>query len=142
MASDRATSVFVISAREQSGVRSLTCASRARTSATAAGRYPGPGTASTFFRGGDRPGYSWSVVVKDVLDAEVLEVIAWAQSEIGDEGLFAVALVGDHDGERGLVWLVGMDANDDPSNETERALRAAMEARRGHTVVRLPSEDA
>ena len=92
-----------------------------------------------FFRGGDRPGHSWSVVVKDVLDAEVLDVIAWAQAEIGNEGLFAVALVGDHNGERGLVWLVGMDANDEPRNETEMALRAAMEARRGHTVVDLPS---
>lgn len=91
-----------------------------------------------FFRGGDRPGYSWSVVVKDVLDAEVLEVVAWAEAEIGDEGLFAVALVSEHEGERGLVWLVGMDANDDPGNETEQALRAAMEARRGRTVVTLP----
>lgn len=91
------------------------------------------------FRGGDRPGYSWSVVVKDVLDAEVLEVVAWAEAEIGDDGLYAIALVSEHDGERGLVWLVGMDANDDPGNETERTLRAAMEARRGLTVVTLPS---
>jgi hypothetical protein len=94
-----------------------------------------------FFRGGDRPGYSWDVQVKDVLDAEVLDVVAWAEREIGDEGLFAVALVGKSStGERGLVWLVGMDANDDPRDELELGLRAAMESRRGRTSVTLPTE--
>lgn len=79
-----------------------------------------------FFRGGERPGHSWSVLVNDVLDAGVLEVIAWAEREIGDEGLFAVALVDQSSsGERGLVWLVGMDANDDPRDELEESLRAA-----------------
>jgi hypothetical protein len=93
-----------------------------------------------FFRGGERPGHSWSVLVNDVLDAEVLEVIAWAEREIGDEGLFAVALVDQSSsGERGLVWLVGMDANDDPRDELEESLRAAMESRRGRATVRLPS---
>jgi hypothetical protein len=89
-----------------------------------------------FFRGGDRPGSSWSVTVHDVLDADVLQTVHWAETEIGDEGLFAVALVEEHDGERGLVWLVGMDANDEPSNELERARRAAMDASRGRQVVR------
>jgi hypothetical protein len=42
-------------------------------------------------------------------------------------------------GERGLVWLVGMDANDEPKDDVEESLRAAMESRRGHTTVRLPS---
>jgi hypothetical protein len=80
------------------------------------------------------------VLVKDVLDADVLEVIAWAEGEIADEGLFAVALVEESSsGERGLVWLVGMDANDDPHNEVERARRHAMESRRGRRTVRLPS---
>lgn len=94
-----------------------------------------------FFRGGDRPGSSWDVLVKDVLDAEVLDVIAWAEREIGDEGLFAVALVDKSStGERGLVWLVGMDANDDPHDELERRLRAAMQSRRGRASVTLPAE--
>jgi len=91
-----------------------------------------------FFRGGgDRPGRSWDVLVKDVLDAEVLGVVAWAEGEIADEGLFAVALVNQSaSGERGLTWLVGMDANDDPANEVERSLRSAMESRRGRRTVR------
>ena len=91
-----------------------------------------------FFRDGDRPGRSWSVDTFDVEDAEVLETVAWAEREIGDEGLYAVALVGEHGTgphSRGLVWLVGMDANDEPSNVTEEALLAAMHSRRGRTVV-------
>ena len=37
------------------------------------------------------------------------------------------------------MWLVGMDANDEPKDDVEKSLRAAMESRRGHTTVRLPS---
>ncbi len=52
-----------------------------------------------FFEGGDRPGYSWSVDTVDITEAEVLEVISWAESEAGEERLFAVALVGERSEE-------------------------------------------
>lgn len=92
-----------------------------------------------FFTGGEHPGRSWDVVAKDVLDAQVLEVVHWAEREISDKGLFAVALVTRRADEQGLVWLVGMDANDEPSNGVEESIRAAMHARRGEPTVRLPS---
>lgn len=93
-----------------------------------------------FFRGGERPDRSWSVDTVDVTDAEVLEVVRWAQDEIGDKGIYAVALVGEDPSSRGtrrrgLTWLVGMDANDVPADDHERALLESMTARRGKVVV-------
>jgi hypothetical protein len=86
------------------------------------------------FQGGDRPGSSWATGTYDVSGADALEVIDWARGEAGD-GLFAVALVRDGLGRtgeirRGLVWLVGHDANDRPASETEQHLADRMHARR------------
>src|SRR6478735_6107420 len=61
----------------------------------------------------------------DVLGADVLQVIDWAQREAGDRFTYAVALVGDRlppdpGDRRGLVWLVGMDGNDCVETDAER----------------------
>ena len=86
------------------------------------------------FHRGDRPGSSWATGTYDVSGADALEVIDWAREEAGD-GPFAVALVRDDldrtgDIRRGLVWLVGHDANDRPASETEQHLADRMHARR------------
>ena len=86
------------------------------------------------FRGGDRPGSSWATDTYDVTGADALEVIDWARERAG-EGLFAVALVRDdlnrmsEAARRGLVWLVGHDANDRPLSETEQHFADRMHAR-------------
>jgi|SRR5205807_6130267 len=87
---------------------------------------------------GDEPGYTtWTY---DISGGDVLDAIRWAQSEAGSERMYAVALVRDErwpDGQnvRGLVWLVGMDANDHPRSDTDHARRNAMLRRRGRAVV-------
>ena len=87
---------------------------------------------------GDEPGHATSTY--DVIGGDVLDAIRWAQKNAGSDRMYSVALVRDEvraDGEtaRGLVWLVGMDANDSPRSGTEQARRAAMLHRRGHKVV-------
>ena len=79
----------------------------------------------------------------DITDADVLQVIDWAQRQAGHRLTYAVALVRDDlDKERvnpghgrGLVWLVGMDGNDtvDDVGE-ERAVQDRMLARRQNPV--------
>ena len=87
---------------------------------------------------GEEPGHAtWTY---DITGGDVLDAIRWAQTEAGSDRMYSVALVRDEvraNGEtaRGLVWLVGMDANDSPTSETEQARRAAMLRRRGHQVV-------
>ena len=87
------------------------------------------------FQGGDRRESSWATSTYDVTGADTLEVIDWAREQAGD-GLFAVALVRDDVDRaagatrRGLVWLVGHDANDRPASETEQYLADRMHARR------------
>jgi hypothetical protein len=87
---------------------------------------------------GDGPGHAtWTY---DITAGDVLEAIRWAQHEAGDDRMYAIALVRDErraGGKiaRGLVWLVGMDANDEPRSEMERARRVAMAGRRGRDVV-------
>lgn len=68
----------------------------------------------------------------DVTGAEALEVLAWAEDQAGDEGLYAVALVGQNArGEQGLTWLQGIDANSAPGDLRQEVLRTAMLGRRG-----------
>jgi hypothetical protein len=87
---------------------------------------------------GEGPGHvTWTY---DFTGGDVLDAIRWAQTEAGSDRMFSVALVRDErrpDGPvvRGLVWLVGMDANDVPISTTEMARRAGMLHRRGHDVV-------
>ena len=84
----------------------------------------------------------------DVIGADVLQVIDWAQRQAGGRLTYAIALVSDPDGpdedvpfDRGLVWLVGMDGNDvtdgDPRTaETQRRMLA-----RRHEPVVIPAQD-
>lgn len=84
----------------------------------------------------------------DIVGADVLQAIDWAQRQAGDRLTYAVALVhnGPHeclspgDG-RGLVWLVGRDGNDAPSGAP--ALHEAQQrmlTRRNHPVG-IPAAD-
>ncbi len=71
----------------------------------------------------------------DLTDVDVLGAVEWAQEHAGSDRLFAVALVapgyggGGDSPDRGLVWLLGIDANEDPSETNANAL-AGMDERR------------
>jgi hypothetical protein len=87
---------------------------------------------------------SWTVSTYDIDGADVLEVIRWAQSQVADDGLYAVALVGERESQapqhrRGLSWLVGRDANDTPEDWAERRTYERMKTRRGRTIVQPES---
>ena len=90
---------------------------------------------------GERDGsYSqgYATATWDILDADLLDVVRWAQDQAGDRSLYSVALVADgyqSYGQRGLVWLVGMDFQDTPLDQRERLLREQMLGRRGRRVV-------
>jgi hypothetical protein len=92
------------------------------------------------FRGGELPEGSWTTWTYDVHDADLLEVAEWAQHEVGDSGLYAVALVRDEhspaDGRshRGLVWLIGNDANGEPLTPREGAAHERMQSLRGKAI--------
>jgi hypothetical protein len=95
-----------------------------------------------YFFAGDGPGCHTSTF--DVTDAEMLEVVQWAEHEAGLQRMFAIALVRDEvrvgggEPERGLVWLLGADANDSGDTDALRVRQATMRSRRRHR--RLPSE--
>lgn len=82
------------------------------------------------FEGGD-PTEGLATSTYDVTGAEALEVITWAEEQAGDAGLYAVALVGDRAGRKGLTWLQGIDANAGPGDLRHEVLRTSMLARRG-----------
>jgi uncharacterized OB-fold protein len=64
-----------------------------------------------FFEG---PGKTYSVSTYDLADATFTEVEAWADGQAGSRR-YSIALVSaDERGNRGLVWLVGGDANENP----------------------------
>jgi len=79
----------------------------------------------------------------DIVGADVIQVIDWAQRQAGNRLTYAVALVCDDAEEerrnpshgRGLVWLVGMDGNgctdDDPR---EQSVQQGMLERRRHPL--------
>lgn len=97
-----------------------------------------------YFFAGEGPGHpTWTY---DVTDADVLDVIRWAQTEAGADRMLAVALVRDDvltDGnqpERGLVWLLGMDANEVAGTDSEQLCQAAMRRRRGRELVLADAE--
>ncbi|MFZ2013205.1 MAG: hypothetical protein WAV00_05230 [Nocardioides sp.] len=87
------------------------------------------------FEGDGEPGGSLDPSTYDVTGAEALEVISWAEEQAGDHGLYAVALVGDRGGRKGLTWLQGIDANAAPGDLRHEVLRTAMLARRGRRSV-------
>lgn len=87
-----------------------------------------------FFKG---PGPSYPVITFDISDATFSEAMRWADDEACDR-LYSIALISSNDqGERGLVWLIGNDANDvldTTSAEADRSveirLRREMEENR------------
>jgi hypothetical protein len=92
-----------------------------------------------YFFAGDGPGHdTWTY---DITDADAVQVMRWAQSEAGADRMFAVALVRDailaegRPRQRGLVWLLGMDANDVVTTEAAQFCQAAMRRRRGRNLV-------
>ena len=90
------------------------------------------------FRRGEHLTSSWSTWTYDVDGADLLEVAHWAQTEVGDSGLYAIALVsgetlGGPSGQ-GIVWLIGSDANDEPHTEQETAAHERMRTLRGRKI--------
>ena len=63
----------------------------------------------------------------DITGADVIQVIDWAQRQAGTSLTYAVALVYDDRAQqqlnpghgRGLVWLAGMDGNDQATDQHE-----------------------
>lgn len=94
-----------------------------------------------FFIGGES-GRPWATNTYDVTDADVLEVLQWAQEQAGNECLYAVALVteeavGTAGPQRGLMWLVGTDANDTATDEAQQHSLTTMRQRQGQRLVAL-----
>ena len=74
----------------------------------------------------------------DVIDADLLDALRWAQDRAGERGLYSIALVADGYRtytDRGLVWLVGMDYQDTPIDDRSREVQEQMLRRRDHLVV-------
>lgn len=76
----------------------------------------------------------------DITGGEVLDAVRWAQERCGEDERYAVALVHDErqpDGSlaRGLVWLLGIDANAGGGDPAAQERLGAMDARRGRKVV-------
>ncbi|KRE63386.1 hypothetical protein [Nostocoides sp. Soil756] len=85
----------------------------------------------------------------DVIGADVLQVLDWAQAQARDGRTYAVALVYDDAAQegstpgfgRGLVWLVGMDGNDQVSEGSASATtQQRMLERRGAPLI-VPTGD-
>ena len=85
-------------------------------------------------RGGEEwtGGTTWTY---DVSDADLLQVVDWAQREAGNTRHYAIALVREDPrrptaDQRGLVWLIGIDGNDSitdpPSLDRQRRMLARM----------------
>jgi hypothetical protein len=92
------------------------------------------------FRGGEQPDRSWTTWTYDVVGADLIQVTQWAQHEVGDSGLYAVALVShrasstDQEPAKGLVWLIGSDVNSEPLSEPEAAAQERMRTLRGKPI--------
>ncbi|ROQ31021.1 hypothetical protein EDF46_3533 [Frondihabitans sp. PhB188] len=84
--------------------------------------------------GGEPAGYD--VRTCDIVEADLIDVLRFAQNEAGTDALYAVALV-EEDSEasdghkRGLIWLTGHDFNDDIDGRT----RDVMIERKGRKLI-------
>jgi hypothetical protein len=85
----------------------------------------------------------------DITGADVVQVIDWAQRQLGESLTYAIALVcDDHNAQeranpgrgRGLVWLVGSDGNDQSVKQHEAATQRRMLARRRDPLVVPPAD--
>ena len=82
----------------------------------------------------------------DITGADVLQVIDWAQRQAGTSLTYAIALVYDDGAQeqlnpgygRGLVWLAGMDGNDQAIDDHEADAQTRMLARRLEPVTIPP----
>lgn len=92
-----------------------------------------------YLHGSGESSTSGSTATYDVTGADVLQVVDWAQAQAGDNRTYAVALVYDDQASeernpghgRGLVWLIGMDGNDDvPDDVVLSAIQHRMLRRR------------
>ncbi|MEP9365578.1 hypothetical protein ABLE68_21600 [Nocardioides sp. CN2-186] len=94
-------------------------------------------TYRVYLHGGSaRDGEEWTggtTWTYDVTEADLLQVVDWAQREAGGTRHYAIALVRDNrreDSSRGLVWLIGMDGNDSitdpPSLDRQRRMLVRM----------------
>lgn len=92
--------------------------------------------------------HGWTATY-DILDADVLQTIDWAQRQAGDRLTYAVALVYDDAAHerlnpghgRGLVWLLGRDGNDIPHDEPDLVQAQQRMLKRRHDPVRVPETD-
>jgi hypothetical protein len=87
---------------------------------------------------GEAETYGWTDTY-DITGTDVLRVIDWAQKQAGGQLTYAVALVIEDetqpaDERQGLIWLIGMDGNDVPSDPEEQARQRRMLARRAEPV--------
>lgn len=91
----------------------------------------------------ERSGEVFTTETTDLTGGDVLQAIDWAQRRAAahTDAVWALALVGrDSRALRGLTWLVGMDANDPPSDDHEINLRLRMTTR-ANRPVGVPSRD-
>ncbi len=83
----------------------------------------------------------------DVTGADVLQVIDWAQAQARGGRTYAVALVRDDEaqeepaGGRGLVWLLGMDGNDDAAEDPVLAATQGRMLQRRSAPLVVPEGD-
>lgn len=90
-------------------------------------------TIRVYLFSGGGSGRSWTTGTYDITGADVVQVLGWAQEQVGPEDLFAVAFVSlDAKGELGLT---GLDVNDADAESREGFTR--MRERRGRPVVTL-----
>jgi hypothetical protein len=84
-----------------------------------------------FLFSGGGGGKSWATKTYDLTDADVDEVMGWAESNLGPGDLYSVALRQDNGDDRGLIWLAGYDMNDDePTDQRKAQILARMLERR------------
>jgi hypothetical protein len=95
---------------------------------------------------GETETYGWTDTY-DIVGADALQVIDWAQRQAGDSLTYAVALVTEDmdprresGHRRGLVWLIGMDGNDPAVNERDAVTQLRMLSRRAQPVA-IPEGD-
>lgn len=102
-----------------------------------------------YLHGSERDATCGWTATYDILDADVLQAIDWAQRQAGDQLTYAVALVYDDAAHerldpghgRGLVWLLGRDGNDSPNGEPALAEAQQRMLKRRHDPVRVPEAD-
>ena len=124
----------------------MACASSVSTSGTTTGRSIAPVIGSISTEAVRHP--RTAGLHYDVIGADVLQVVDWAQRLAGELLTYAVALVYDDQAEeqrdvgrgRGLVWLVGMDGNDYATDDWGVQSQQRMIARRTAPIV-VPPRD-